>query len=199
MHTSLQQRVLAELDIDIWVRRGAAPSESAPEDDSQTNDGSREQPAVSVELPGAPALSPEGAVPLEIRCLSMSPALVIGELALEDDRRLARDVLRAAAGFPERQPGSSTFRWPQTSRGDQGPAAARSALNAFLRGQIERGAVARVVVLGETTGELLFPGLQGDDQLTDFGGARCLVSGSARDLRASSQRKRSLWQAMLTM
>jgi len=136
---------------------------------------------------------------LELLGLRCARALVIGELPLPEDRRIARDVLGTLNGFTEEESVQTPFHWPQSSRGEQGREAATSALEAFIRGQVERAGVHVIVLFGETLRQLLFPGLEARDQRVQFLDAQCVLTGSTEQLRNSAERKRSLWQCILTI
>ena len=136
---------------------------------------------------------------LELLGLRCASALVMGELPLPEDRRIARDVLGTLVGFTEEESTQTPFHWPQSSRGEQGREAAANALEAFIRGQVERAGVRVIVLFGETPRQLLLPDVGAGEQRVEFLDAQCVLTVSTEQLRNSAERKRSLWQCILTI
>ena len=145
------------------------------------------------------APAPVGGFSLELLGFRCAGVLVIGELPLRQDKRVARDVLGALVGFTGEESTQTPFHWPQSSRGEQGREAAISALEAFIRGQVERAGVRVIVLFGETLRQLLLPDVEAGDQQVEFLDAQCVLTGSTEQLRNSAERKRSLWQCILTI
>jgi hypothetical protein len=191
-----QRRILDELGVDLWVRRNLALS-NAPVEETSMLEPDNGLPAPE---PGAAPMAPAEpeTFTLDLLGFRSGPVLVIGTLPLAEDRRLARDVLAAACGGSVDDAAQAPFKWPQSSRGARDAAAAATALDAFLRGQVERAAVRVIVVLGRTVRALLFPEVE-DETCVDFAGARCALTASAEELRASGQCKRRLWHTLLTI
>jgi len=202
VHSTSQRQILALLDIDVWVRRGQSVVES----------GASSEPTVDqpVAQPAEPAPDPTSAasvrVPIRVSDFSLdllglhcAHALVIGELPLPEDRRFARDVLATLSEFSGEESTQTPFQWPQSSRGEQGRDAAGNALEAFLRGQVERAGVRVIVLFGDALRELLLPELDARGQRVAFADAQCVLTGSTEQLRNSAERKRNLWQCILTI
>jgi predicted ATP-grasp superfamily ATP-dependent carboligase len=108
-------------------------------------------------------------------------------------------VLGTLVGFGGKESTQTSFHWPQSSRGEQGREAATNALEAFVRGQVERAGVRVIVLFGETLRQLLLPDVEAGDQRVEFLDAQCVLTGSTEQLRNSAERKRSLWQCILTI
>ena len=149
--------------------------------------------------PVARAPEPVAGFSLELLGLRCAGVLVIGELPLPQDKRIARDVLGTLVGFTDEESTQTSFHWPQSSRGEQGREAATNALEAFIRGQVERAGVRVIVLFGETLRQLLLPDVEAGDQRVEFLDAQCVLTGSTEQLRNSAERKRSLWQCILTI
>jgi hypothetical protein len=209
VHSTSQRKILALLEVDVWVRRGqfvvesgassepaveqpvAQPAESAPDTTSATPDPAS---AASVRVPIRVS-----DFSLDLLGLHCARALVIGELPLPEDRRFARDVLATLSGFSGDESTQTPFQWPQSSRGEQGRDAAGNALEAFLRGQVERAGVRVIVLFGDALRGLVLPDLDAGDQRVAFADAQCVLTGSTEQLRNSAERKRNLWQCILTI
>jgi hypothetical protein len=198
VHSTSQRQILALLDIDVWVLRGQSVVES----------GASSEPTVDqpVSRPTEPAPDAASAAServsdfsLDLLGLHCAHALVIGELPLPEDRRFARDVLATLSEFSGQESTQTPFQWPQSSRGEQGRDAAGNALEAFLRGQVERAGVRVIVLFGDALRGLLLPDLDAGDQRVAFADAQCVLTGSTEQLRNSAERKRNLWQCILTI
>ena len=185
-----QQRVLAQLGIDIWVRRGSsadiagpAPAERAP---VRVVDGPAENAAP------APATSTrDGEAPnVQLDCWAAPGIVIVGELTDRPDRRIAQDIVLAVAGAAA-QLQHTAFRWPLTQTGDAGLAAARNAYRGFLRGQTERAAARWLLLLGTTSTLLLDADVEGAESAV--GGLRTLRLPGASALRADPVAKQRLW------
>ena len=195
MHSTSQRQILALLDIDVWVRRGQSVVESGP-----SSEPTLDQPDAQPAPDPAPAASDRGSdFSLDLLGLHCAHALVIGELPLPEDRRFARDVLATLSEFSGEEPTQTPFQWPQSSRGEQGRDAAGNALEAFLRGQVERAGVRVIVLFGDALRGLVLPDLDAGDQRVAFADAQCVLTGSTEQLRNSAERKRNLWQCILTI
>jgi hypothetical protein len=204
VYSTSQRQILALLEVDVWVRRGQAVVEPGASSEPITD-----QPvalsAESVE-PAEPAAEPTSAASVRVSDFSLdllglhcAHALVIGELPLPEDRRFARDVLATLSGISGEESTQTPFQWPQSSRGEQGRDAAGNALEAFLRGQVERAGVRVIVLFGDALRGLLLADLDAGDQRVVFADAQCVLTGSTEQLRNSAERKRNLWQCILTI
>ena len=95
------RRMLAEMGIDVWIRRGAVDAE--PPQVAAPTMTPQPTPAVSIDaLPQpAPVVSidalPQPA-PVELECIAAPGVVVMGAFASAPDRRFAQDVLLAVAG-----------------------------------------------------------------------------------------------------
>lgn len=203
MYDAAQRRVLGALGIELWVRRARAAPERAHDLPGGAAvhaalDAPPEAPADERDLPG-PAASSTAALSLTLVGLRSAGVLVIGELPLGEDRRFARDVLGAVAGATAAEPEVVPFSWPQSSRGDQGRDAAGQALEAFLRGQVERAGVRTLVIFGGGVRQLLFPNDVGSECVIRFAGIHGVLTATTEELRNSVERKRDLWHTLLTV
>jgi hypothetical protein len=176
-----QRRMLAQMGIDVWVRRGALPAVAAAE------------PAIAVRAEPAPAVADRrpdpqtqaGSVRASVDCIAANGVIAVGDFANPLDRRLAQDIVLAIAGMTAEMQ-RAQFRWPQTQTGDSTPAAARNAYRGFLRGQIERAGARRVLLLGASAEALL-------ESEADLGDVQILRCPDARVLRADPLAKKQLW------
>lgn len=204
MYSSSQRRILGELGVELWVRRARSVAAVAEPAVGLGDDltAARSLPAPSGDT-GRTAAPTGGATEspfsLELVGLRAAGVLVIGELPLAADRRFARDVLAAVAGMPSLEPEAVPFGWPQSSRGDQGREAAGQALEAFLRGQVQREEVRTLVIFGEVPRELLFPRIEEGNRVVQFAGVAGVLTGTTEALRSSAARKRELWHTLLTV
>ena len=195
MNSTSQRKILALLEIDVWVRRGQPVAQLDASSEPAT-DRLAQPPMEPAADPAAPVSDRLPEFSLELLGLHGAHALVIGEMPLPEDRRFARDVLAMLSGFVGEESTQAPFRWPQSNRGEQGRDAASNALEAFLRGQVERAGVHVIVLFGEALRGLLLPDLDAGDQRARFAGAQCVLTGSTEQLRNSAERKRSLWQCI---
>ena len=195
-----QRRVLAEMGLDVWIRRGVVKASSVaaarPLDvprgelpaiverraEPQTSSAARTS-AARTSVAGTSAATADLQVALE--CIAAAGVVAIGEFSNPLDRRLAHDIVLAIVGATA-EAQRSAFRWPQTVMGDSTPAAARSAYRGFLRGQIER-AEARLLLLLGPGAELLF------DAEFDAAGVEVLRCADVPALRADPLAKKRLW------
>jgi hypothetical protein len=108
-------------------------------------------------------------------------------LDVPHDRRLAQDLVLAAAGYPLETPALVTF--VQTRAGTAEPS---SEVIAFARGQTDRRGAERLIVTVSAAREL---GL--DANATELRGIRCHVIEEIAALRASPDAKRDVWRALI--
>jgi hypothetical protein len=184
--TNRQRRVLAEMGIDVWVRRGVAATPMAAAGPVVEVKRSRQHaepplPIVS-ERPQTASTTPELRVSLD--CIAAIGIVVVGEFANPLDQRFAQDVLLAIAGM-DAKPQKAQFRWPQTQTGDSSLGAARNAYRGFLRGQIERANARWLLLLGAHAASLLNPDAKLEPET--------LKLPDVRALRADPNAKRQLW------
>jgi hypothetical protein len=188
-----QRRALAEMGIDVWVRRGRSNDLGAM---------SRAEVAVSP-APPRPASTPapvvdggslqeiaqparaQTAPSVQLECLAAPGAVAIGAFANPTDRRFAQDILLAIAGTGAAVQ-RAQFRWPQTQTGDASLAAARSAYGGFLRGQSDRAGARCLLLLGEAAQALLDPSFAVNE-------CRVLRLRDAAALRGDAAEKKALW------
>jgi hypothetical protein len=174
--TPRQRRLLADMGIDLWIRRAHVDSEptiiAAP---------TVTQPVITVSIDAPP---PHPA-PVELQCLAAPGVVVIGAFASVADRRFAQDVVLALAGARATVV-RTQFRWPQTQTADVSPSAARSAFVGFLRGQTERSNARCLMLLGSGATALLEPAFSLD-------GCNVLNLPDAAQLRGDAARKKTLW------
>lgn len=170
------RRMLAEMGIDVWIRRAAVdtelPQAAAPTITPQP------MPAVSIDALPPPA-------PVELECIAAPGAVVMGAFASAHDRRFAQDVLLAVAGASATVV-RTQFRWPQTQTADRSPSAARSAFVGFLRGQTERTSARCVMLLGNAATALL------ESEFT-LDGCNVIYLPDAAQLRGDAAQKKTLW------
>jgi hypothetical protein len=165
-----QRRVLNAMGIDVWVRRGAAPAVPATVSGVESHTAPappRGTPAGSVpseRARGRTSVRPqrEAALRVHLECLYAPHLALVGEIRSGAETRLANDIVAACAGALAgtgwaRPARLGAFRWPQTSRGDQGLAACRQAFTAFLRGSADRHGITLVLVAGASAVDLLAP------------------------------------------
>jgi hypothetical protein len=198
VYSASQRQILDLLGIDVWVRRGQPVAELETAAEPATEQWV-EQSVEAAPESVARASNGRPDFRLELLGLRCARALVIGELPLPEDRRFARDVLAMLSESTQEESTQTPFHWPQSSRGEQGRDAASNALEAFLRGQVERAGVRVIVLFGEAFRQLLLPDLDARDQRVQFAGAQCVLTSSTEQLRNSAERKRSLWQCILTI
>jgi len=175
-----QRRALAEMGIDLWIRRAPPNSPHAELAPAAVDDWPAIQPTIPVSVDAPPPLAP-----VELECLAAPGAVVLGAFASGADRRFAQDVLLAVAGATAAI-ARTQFRWPQTQTADVSPSAARSAFTGFLRGQTQRTAARCLMLLGTAATALLDPAFSLD-------GCRVLSLPDAAVLRGDAGRKKSLW------
>jgi hypothetical protein len=180
--TDCHRRVLAEMGIDVWVRRGTASGSVAPEVHVEVE----RSPEPAAPPPPARPESTAGTAELRVSldCIAAPGIVVIGDFANAFDQRLAQDVLLAIAGV-NAKPQKAQFRWPQTQTGDSGIGAARNAYQGFLRGQIERANAQLLLLLGANAASLL----NQDTKLAP----ETLRLPDVRALRADPNAKKQLW------
>lgn len=206
MLSNAQRRALAQMGIDVWVRRAVpvsgtptvvavvpsplpgprpilTPTPTPTRSPAPTRPAAAAPPGVS-EQPVAPRL---GTAELRVLldCIAAPGVVLVGELGNPLDRRLAQDIVQAIAGMTVEVQGAQ-FRWPQTQTGDATPAAARNAYRGFLRGQLERASARSLLLLGAGAAALT-------DQETNFGDVVLLALPDARALRADPVAKKRLW------
>jgi hypothetical protein len=168
--------MLAEMGIDVWIRRAAVDSE--PPQVAMPTITPQSIPTVSIDASSLPA-------PLELECIAAPGVVVMGAFASALDRRLAQDVLLAVAGASAKVV-RTQFRWPQTQTTDRSPSAARSAFAGFLRGQTERTSARCVMLLGNAASVLLEPAFTLD-------GCNVFSLPDAAQLRGDAAQKKTLW------
>jgi hypothetical protein len=176
------RRMLAEMGIDVWLRRAAVAAEpaavAAPTTTPQPTPST--QPTLTVPIDALPTPAP-----VELECIAAPGAIVMGAFASAADRRLAQDVLLAVAG-PSAKVVRTQFRWPQTQTADRSPSAARSAFAGFLRGQTERTSASCVLLLGSAATALL-------EGAFTLDGCDVLRLPDAAVLRGDAAQKKTLW------
>jgi DNA polymerase III psi subunit len=181
-----QRRLLADMGIDVWVRRApAAVVEGVVAEpvvvESAVVTRTAAQPAITV------SLDPTSHAAIELECIAAPGVVVIGAFAGAADRRFAQDVVLAVAGNAAVV--RTQFRWPQTQTGDVSPAAARSAFAGFLRGQTQRADARCLLLLGGGATALLESAFSSD-------GCTVLSLPDAAQLRGDPAAKKSLWLAI---
>ncbi len=183
--TDQHRRVLAEMGIDVWVRRGTAAAVVTP---IQSLEGERPPERTALSLPVAPERPEPTSAAAELRvsldCIASAGIVLVGEFANALDQRLAQDILQAIGGV-NAKPQKAQFRWPQTQTGDSSIVAARNAYRGFLRGQIERANAQLLLLLGANAASLL-------DQDAKLG-PDTLRLPDIRALRADPNAKKQLW------
>jgi len=191
-----QRRALADMGIDVWVRRGvakpvAAVAQIAAQREKETVAPTNSVTVVAEQRCEGATREPVAAVATDatqlrvaLDCMSSGGTVVVGDFADPLDRRLAHDVALAIGGVADVQ--RAQFRWPQTVTGDSTLSAARNAYRGFLRGQIDR-AGAHLVLLFGAGAQLLF------DAEGGLGDVEILRTADARDLRADPMAKKQLW------
>jgi len=199
--TVSQQRVLAEIGVDIWVRRVVQPAAKPAE------------PAAAVAVPASGRAEPasvarnrtpsrrdaalvastgDGAdYQAELDCLATTGVVIVGRWHNPLDKRLANDVVLAIAiahdpaMMRSAKVQQTAFTWPSTQTGDRSIGAARNAFRAFLRGQAERAHAKCVVLFGDAAGALA------DDR--NSAGPPVLRQPAIGALRADPNSKKALW------
>ena len=162
------------MGIDLWVPRDRPPDAPAPVASPKP-----EKPAAA-ELPAGRVWT----------VVAAGDALLLGELPMPPDRRLAHDIVRAAAGYPTESPAPIEFR----ESGGHSP----GALLAFLRGQMDRRRTHLVIVLGAAVSALEPPGAATEPfRWHDIQGVPCLAAPGASELRADPDLKQGLWRALI--
>ena len=188
-----QRRALADMGIDVWVRRGVAKPVAAVAQIAAQREKETVAPTNSVPVAAeqrregatrAPVATDATQLRVALDCMSSGGTVVVGDFADPLDRRLAHDVALAIGGVADVQ--RAQFRWPQTVTGDSTLSAARNAYRGFLRGQIDR-AGAHLVLLFGAGAQLLF------DAEGGLGDVEILRTADARDLRADPMAKKQLW------
>jgi hypothetical protein len=113
----------------------------------------------------------------------------LGELPLAREQVALVRAMALACGLPAAAPAVRPFRWPahDNPQLDRGPAAAASALRAFLRRVCEEEAVSRLCLLGTAAAERI-------------AGLSLPLSAhmlpSTREMLAAPQRKRDAWATL---
>lgn len=179
-----QRRALAEMGIEVWVRRSVATA-AVPVAVAAPGVGATPVaiPA-SPEPPRAQSVS-DASAPVQLECFTATGAVVLGAFANAADRRIAQDVLLAVVGM-DAAVARTLFRWPLTQTADASPAAARAAFNGFVRGQTER-AHARCLLLFGAPATTLF------DPASSLDGCTVLRVPDAGTLRGDAAGKKALW------
>jgi hypothetical protein len=190
-----QRRALADMGIDLWVRR-VRGDVAQPAPRTEVTDSTRS-------IPSSPELTPEPiavgtvaraagdqartqtAPSVQLECLAAPGAVLIGAFANSTDRRFAQDILLAVAGIGAAVQ-RTQFRWPQTQTGDASLAAARSAYMGFLRGQTERAGARCLLLLGDAAQALL-------DSPFAVNDCSLLRLRDAGALRGDAAGKKALW------
>jgi hypothetical protein len=211
-----QRRVLAEMGIDIWVRReivASAGAESLVEADGlaqQTPKRDHRQVEASSPKPQARVKSAEPALStavvaegssaaderFKLHTVSLDGVLAIGEVDSAEDLRLVGDVVKAMSGFNPADPETYVFEWPQQAEVTDIAAAGR-AFDAFLKARVEALTPTHLVLFGDRPVRLLFGEDVGFDKLpeTHLGAGLCCFD-QASALRRNPDRKRTVWQAI---
>ena len=179
-----QLRALAEMDIDVWIRR-AAPVARVIVDAAAL--------AVSAKDPPPPRPDPRpqqqprtlAAAAVQLECLAAPGAVVVGAFASAADRRFVQDILLTLAGMSAAV-ARTQFRWPQTQTTDQSVAAARSAYAGFLRGQLDRAGARCLLLFGAAALKLYDASMAGSE-------CSVLCVDDVAVLRGDSIAKKALW------
>ena len=194
-----QRRVLAEMGIDVWVRRSAsvpaaaveAESPPAPLPDRQLEPGtSADEAAV------APNAAEGTGERFKVHSVSLNGVFAIAEMASPEDQRLVGDVVKAVSGFVAANPESYVFEWPQQAQvTDLG--AAQRAFGAFLKARAEVSTPTWIILFGDRPIRLLFgPDAPPDTMPETYLGAGLSCVDPVTILRRNPERKRVLWQAV---
>ncbi len=187
-----RRRILAEMGIEVWVRRGTVKTSAAPVNEPESEPTALAD-AASVVVQRTPTLraaDPATAMRIALDCVAAPGVVVIGRFANPHDRRLAHDIALAFGGTASDLK-LAEFVWPQIRTGDSSPAAARNAYRGFLRGQIERAAAHWLLLLGNDAQALL-----GEE--ADIDTQHLLRLPDAAALRADPMAKKRLWLSVST-
>jgi hypothetical protein len=201
--TTSQQRALADMGIDLWVRRtgqrranveeawasavGPTSAELVRAADIEVRAANRS----SNDAASVSRTDEDAAYRAELDCLATQGVVIVGRWQNALDKRLANDIAMAIAMAHDQMMVQSpklqqaAFKWPATQTGDRSFRAARSAFKAFLRGQAERAHARCVVLFGDAAGALA------DDQASAT--ARVVRQPSIGALRADPSAKKALW------
>ena len=210
LESAKQRRVLAEMGIDVWVRRGLVPPESEavaversraseaepspPRSDrgpvpGVAGDALQVDPAPAKPKPQTVATAEER---FKLQAVSLQGVLAIVEMAVDDDLRLVSDVLKAASQFSNARPETHAFQWPQQADVTDMAAAGR-AFTAFLKARTEAVKPTQLILFGARAAKLLFA----EDAVPEHHlGAQVRCADDVGQLRRDPNRKRALWQAI---
>ena len=182
-------RALAQMGVDVWVRRGGRASAAAaivPVADVPVVSGAPATPVAPIAATEPSNIARGPTVALD--CLAAQGVVIVGEFVQPPDRRIAHDIVMAIAGAAV-TPARTAFRWPLTQTGDAGIDAARKSYREFLRGQTERAGARWLLLLGAAATELLDGSTSTDAAST----VQTLRLPSASALRADPTAKQRLW------
>jgi hypothetical protein len=173
------------MGIDVWVRRRStiqtediAPVNARPETRRTT---------IGLSPIASLATASPSSTSVVWTAVSAGQVVLLARLDVPHDRRLAQDLVLAAAGYPLETPALVTFVQTRASTGEPS-----SEVSAFARGQTDRRGAERLIVTVSAARAL---GLDADAK--ELRGLRCHVIEEIAGLRASPDAKRDVWRALI--